>query len=101
MHEQELTEDDLAAIEARCNAATPGPWESWIEGRDHFGGDSIIRTADADLYLLPVPTPQHHQDQDFIAAARQDVPRLIAEVRRLRRLIAERESGSKRPESSA
>jgi len=29
-------------------------------------------------------------DQDFIAHARQDLPRLLAEVRRLRALLADR-----------
>jgi hypothetical protein len=29
-------------------------------------------------------------DQDFIAASRQDIPRLIAEIRRLRRALAVR-----------
>jgi hypothetical protein len=47
-----------------------------------------------DLYLRhtapdhsgPVPAPT--EGQDFVAHARQDVPRLVAEVRRLRALIA-------------
>ena len=87
MNEEELTEDELAAMEARCEAATPGPWQSWIEGRDNFGGDCVITTEGEDIYLLPPPTLRAPYDQDFIAAARQDVPRLVAEVRRLRRLL--------------
>jgi hypothetical protein len=83
MNDEELTDDDLAAIEARCAAATPGPWKAWIEGRDHFAGDSIITTANDDMYV----SPPLEADLDFIAAARQDVPRLLAEVRRLRRRL--------------
>ena len=30
-----LTEKDLQEIEERVNAASPGPWISYIEGRDH------------------------------------------------------------------
>lgn len=26
---------DLKELEALARAATPGPWKSWIEGRDH------------------------------------------------------------------
>jgi hypothetical protein len=38
----------------------------------------------ADMYI----TPWGGEDQDFVAAARQDVPRLVAEVIRLRRQLA-------------
>lgn len=37
-----LTEEELAAIRARCAAATPGPWRSYVEGRDHTSGSSFI-----------------------------------------------------------
>jgi hypothetical protein len=39
-----ITESELSAMEARSNAATPGPWKSSIEGRDHTSGcDAILR----------------------------------------------------------
>jgi hypothetical protein len=101
MHYDELTEEELTIIEGRAAAATPGPWKSFAEGRDHTGGDDFIRTgglddACPDLYLRHdspertgvVPAPV--EDQDFIAHARQDVPRLVVEVRRLRELNAHR-----------
>lgn len=85
-----ISEAELDAMSDRANAATPGPWESSIEGRDHSSGDSFILTSDPDgtrserdLYL----TGGTDADQDFIAAARTDVPRLIGEVRRLKALI--------------
>lgn len=87
-----LSEGDLDAIEQRAAQATPGPWWSWIEGRDGLSGASFIGRGhgserELDLYLStgatqPVPTA----DYDFIAQARQDVPRLVAEIRRLRAL---------------
>lgn len=80
----EVTDDDLLQIERLCNAATPGPWRSFIEDRDHESGSSFIQTAGEDIEL----SGASNADQDFIASARQDVPRLVAEVRRLRRLIA-------------
>lgn len=87
MREQvnEMTDEELDEIERRCAAARPGPWTSFVEGRDHFGGSNMIRVTDddnsqADIELLGATVA----DQDFIAGARQDVPRLLAELRRLR-----------------
>jgi hypothetical protein len=36
------------AIEQRAAAATKGPWQSFVEGRDHRGGDDFIRTGGLD-----------------------------------------------------
>lgn len=81
---KEITPDELVEIQARCDRATRGPWISMIEGRDHTSGSSFIMTGpegdrgpDIDLIVSA-------SDQDFIAHARQDVPRLVEEVFRLR-----------------
>lgn len=66
-----LTDEELSDIERRCAAATPGPWKSWIEGRDHQSGDHFISTAERDIYLSGATVA----GQDFIAAARQDIRR--------------------------
>jgi|SRR5919197_2168726 hypothetical protein len=99
-----LSEDDLERIAARADRASPGPWESFVEGRDHFAGDDFIRTGGVDddapdMYVSlaggrvgPRSVPAGANDLDFIAAARQDVPRLVAEVRRLQALL---ESGAR------
>jgi hypothetical protein len=67
-----MTDEELNAIEARANAATEGPWEwrRWTNG---------ISAGDHD-----VGASCHTFDCRFIAAARTDVPKLVAEVRRLR-----------------
>ena len=100
--EDGITDEELDAVERRADAATAGPWESYVEGRDMDGGDSFIRTGDPvhmDMYLTYYEWPLDQQeankqrlanDMDFIAAARQDVPRLVAEVRRLRKRLSER-----------
>ena len=75
--------NEINDIRERCEKATPGPWKSYIEGRDHTSGSSFIRTAGEDIELTGATT----NDQDFIAAARQDVPALIEEVYRLRQLL--------------
>ncbi len=88
-----LTEDQIDDIERRVNKASLGPWKSFIEGRDHTSGSSFIMTGSdrrrgSDLELCGATD----DDQDFIAAARQDIPLLLAEVRRLR-LIVSKQSG--------
>ncbi|WP_027051419.1 hypothetical protein [Mesorhizobium erdmanii] len=83
-----LSELELQEMEARAAAAHPGPWKSWGEGRDFLSGSSFIQTGEGsdrgdDIEITGATVA----DQDFMAAARQDIPRLIVEVRRLRRLL--------------
>lgn len=86
----------LAEIEARANAATPGPWSSEDGPRvlDSEGFESItvwvvrgLRTATLALIRHMAGTYASERDANaaFIAHARQDVPELVAEVKRLRR----------------
>lgn len=82
----ELPASYLRDIEQRCGAAKAGPWKSFIEGRDHSSGDSFIQTQVDDIYL----TGATLADQDFIAHAREDVPRLLAEIQRLQALLEAR-----------
>ena len=87
-----VTEEMLRAIEERCKAASPGPWKAFVEGRDHFGGDDMIRIgglddSEPDMYVSRDRKPASEADLDFIASARQDLPMLVAEVRRLRDLL--------------
>jgi len=87
--DEQITEVELQKIATRVAAASKGPWQSFIEGRDHFGGDDFIRIGgldddEADMYVSRDRNPASHADLDFIAGARQDIPRLIAEIKRLR-----------------
>ena len=57
----------------------------YIENRDHESGDSFIMTGEEtnggeDIYLSGATIAYH----DFIASAKQDIPRLIAEIRALK-----------------
>ena len=74
---------EINDIKERVDKTTPGPWKSFIEGRDHTSGSSFIRTSGDDIELSGATT----NDQDFIAAARQDVPALIGEIIRLRNIL--------------
>lgn len=78
-----MNDKELHEIEARCNLATPGPWKAWIEGRDHTSGCSFIQTGRDDIEMSGAT----QADYDFIAGAREDIPRLLEEVRRLRLLM--------------
>lgn len=87
-----VTDAELEGIRKRLESATPGPWTSMVERRDHTSGDSFIlvgapdRRAD-DLYLSRGSYPASAADQDFVAAARQDIPRLLREIERLKSML--------------
>jgi hypothetical protein len=72
-----ITEEQLAEIEARANAATPGPWRESAS----CGLVSDHPHVTRDVWSIP----KLDGDMPFIAAARTDVPALVAEVRRLRK----------------
>ncbi len=83
-----LSEEQLLEMEIRCNQASPAPWKSYFEGRYHTSGSNFIMTGTSngrgpDIEL----TGGTVKDQDFIASAREDVPRLIKEVRTLQALL--------------
>ena len=84
-----MTEEELVEIEARAAAATPGPWE-WNGGQFE---DARLQWGDKFVLFASLYMPRGNweayvdvsdADMDFIAAARSDVPALVAEVRRLR-----------------
>ena len=72
---------DIDLIEARANAATPGPWSEAWDGEIHATSD------DWELVLRVPEGDDRPADCAFVANAREDVPALIAEVRRLRAVV--------------
>ncbi len=91
MQLEPLSEAYLSEVRSRCDAATPGPWIAFVEGRDMTSGDTFIvrgtgvapNTSEEDLYL----TGGTIADHDFIAHARQDIPLLLDEIERLKMLL--------------
>jgi hypothetical protein len=77
---QGITDEELDQMETRLRDATSGPWTSYVEGREHMSGSSFIQTPTSDIELSGATVA----DQDFIAHAREDLPKLLIEVRRLR-----------------
>lgn len=74
-----INEDILSVIDDMEKAATPGPWVlySILNGAFVSFNGAFIKQADADFVI-------------FIRAA---LPKLVAEIRRLRRLIMDSENG--------
>jgi hypothetical protein len=72
---------DLAAIRARADAATPGPWRAVdtrvsVDLHDHVVAGSYTEIQPSRDGALV----DEHYDCDFIATARTDVPALVARV---------------------
>lgn len=90
--ESQMSDERLAEIEARCATAIEGPWESG----DGYGGrgDIGIYALGMELANVQETIPEVAR---FIAHARQDVPELVAEVRRLRRALALSEAKPRTP----
>jgi hypothetical protein len=76
-----MTEAELAAIEARAEGCTRGPWNVLA-----IGEGSTLLIEDATGYRFA--QVDDGQNRKFIAHARTDIPALVAEVRRLRAQVA-------------
>lgn len=85
-----MTSDELAEIEARANAATPGPWECEVRhGAPSIKGGPVhnfARGAGRHQILSVVGQDWMRADEPtcnakFAAHARTDIPALVAAVR--------------------
>lgn len=108
---QPVTEAELAEWKAKTDAATEGPWlieeddpvaEPWLidESMDSIqialahrltigqGGEFDDSRCVADISWSNGLTEQDSRNAQFIAAAREAMPRLLAEVERLRAQVA-------------
>lgn len=77
---------DLDAIKARANAATPGPWDAY-RPREVYRLYEVCSTTPSGMneVLAEVSGYNASNDAEFIAAARTDIPDLLAAVERLSR----------------
>jgi hypothetical protein len=82
-----MTEDELAAIEARLAAATEWPWLKHENGHGFHWVQST--TAEYPYVCSQEPREKNVKDLEFIAHAPEDTDTLCREVRRLRAFIAE------------
>lgn len=83
-----MTEQQLQKIEARVRAASPGPWE-----KDRAcGGWPVVVNEDGKSFIASFKASYSNQDREdanaeLTAHSRQDLPALLAEVRRLREAL--------------
>jgi hypothetical protein len=85
----DLTDEVLNHLLSLSDRGDPGPWTSYIEGRDHESGDSFIMVRDGaergeDIHVDRDSGPADATYLDLIAAARTYLPLLVKELQQLR-----------------
>ena len=80
-----MSAEDAAGIGMRIASASPGPWSAFIESDGGIGGSDVIRVSEsdseADMYLWIGRELAPSDVFRFVAAARQDLPALLAAIR--------------------
>jgi hypothetical protein len=85
-----ITREELAAIRERAEKATPGPWR-WSNAKVLNGKYDFVPQGSylADTLIMFGDTYENGEhDAEFIAHAREDIPRLLDEIERLQRVMA-------------
>ena len=87
-----MTEKELQEIKERCEKATPGPWKALNIPYNGYDDPEIV-TKDGTYicqttYDMQSQSEKHNVDEntEFIAHARKNIPKLIAEIERLQAL---------------
>lgn len=88
-----MTDDELTRLAALANAATPGPWHTDADtcgDNDDpavMAGKQWVCGTSYDTLSTSIGDRDIKADARFIADARDAVPALVAEVRRLRSML--------------
>ena len=82
-----LSDEELEQLERLSAAASPAPWTAFTGAA--LGGPEFIQITtdddrEPDMYVEHDGQPAPAADLEFIASARNAIPRLIAEVRHRR-----------------
>lgn len=107
-----LTPEELAAIRQRADKATPGPWvdskmptnEARVYPAEPFDVTEFPKSPYRDVGIWPVGidaictmqvsnNPKWRDDKVFIAAARSDIPRLLAHIAALTDVVRDLTAG--------
>lgn len=79
---QTLTTQEASEMSERFRRASPEPWRVFLESDGGLGGCDVIVVSDADtqpdLYLWRGDKLAPSADFEFVAAARQAIPALVA-----------------------
>lgn len=78
MTDDRLTDDELAAMAARAEAATPGPW-TFEENSELIHPEGMPHAVVGSVWCDGICNC--YADIRFIAAARADIPALLAHIR--------------------
>lgn len=80
-----LSDEELDTLELLSTTASPAPWFAWLESEGVAGQSMIAINLPGDfppdMYVYHDGETAPDADLRFIAAARNLVPRLIAELR--------------------
>ena len=76
-----MTDEELDRIEQVLNEATPGPWKCWKKPTE-LDPSVVIAT---DVFIFRTLGGNDEANAEFIIEAREAVPKLIAEIKRLRK----------------
>jgi hypothetical protein len=79
-----LSADKVGSIDRRVSMASPGPWKLYLESEGGLGGCNVISVSsendEPDMYLWVGSDLAPDAIWEFVAAARQDIPRLLMEL---------------------
>lgn len=99
-----MTREEIAAAEARCAKATPGPWEYEPDDEgDSMGWITVQPPCDAspvELFDVRGDSAQQYVNADFVAHARTDLPRALAGNRAYLDLVERIEKEAERQQYS-
>jgi hypothetical protein len=76
-----MSKAELATIRGRVEQATPGPW--------HHGADGAIVAEGGAAAIARLDSGGTAADADFIAAARTDIPLLLATLSEYHEIVAQ------------
>ena len=85
-----LSSDELDAIRERAERATPGPWQASVVAQVHPSGRPAVASCHMQISEGGrSPLYDFKANAAFIAHAREDIPRLLADLDAARRALRE------------
>lgn len=87
-----LTDEELAAIRERVEKVWEGPWAVLPVDEVCDRCENVYEVVSLERFLCPVVSELKDKDiAEFIAHARDDIPKLLAEIDRLKEQLREDE----------
>lgn len=78
-----INAEQLNAIKERAAKATPGPWNIGEQYEQMDPGHYVYSESNGYIVVAEEEGTFGKEDAEFIASSREDVPTLVAEVKRL------------------